>query len=195
MNCDFDGDGRDDFLGKGDASWLDLDGGGGGSSELVDWVHNGYGNFIRMHTWIPSEPGDDVNVFHAAADHVGDIVMLPIFNQFCVGDPSLAENQHCLDAAHTYFPLPPDYSTDIFVAGTANTYYHLIGFAFFFISCVDAPAEQSCPGHDLAVANGLIDKQINTIEGYFVTGVPVDWGSAGGTGGVDLGAYILSLTN
>jgi hypothetical protein len=45
------------------------------------------------------------------------------------------------------------------------------------------------------VENGLIPKQINTIEGYFVTHVPTDFGSAAGTGGVDLGVYIISLTN
>jgi hypothetical protein len=200
MDCDFNDDGKNDFLGKGDASWLDLNGGGGGSNELVDWVHNGYNEgTIRIHTWIPSQPGDDVNIFHAAADHVGEIVLLPIFNQHCVGNPfeEVDEfgNHYCLDAAHTFFPLdPPEIPEDIFVEGTANTYYHIIGFAFFYISCVDAPAEQTCPGHQLAVDNGLIAKQINTIEGYFVTGVPADFGSAG-PGAVDLGAYIISLTN
>lgn len=193
MDCDFDDDGRDDFLGNGDASWLDLNGEGGGSSELVDWVHNGFNEGIRIHTWIPSEPGDDVNIYHAAADHVGEIVLLPVFNQFCVGDPSLVENQHCLDAAHLTVPLPPNIDTDIYVYGTANTYYHIVGFGFFFISCVDAPSHGPCPGHALAVANGLIAENDATIEGYFVTGVPVDFG-AGGPGGVDLGAYVLSLT-
>jgi hypothetical protein len=202
MDCDFNNDGKDDFLGKGDASWLDLNGGGGGSSELVDWVHNGFlEGSIRIHTWIPSQPGDDVNIFHAAADHVGEIVMLPIFNQFCVGNPFEEVDEegekYCLEAAHEFFSLEdlPHISEDILVEGTANTYYHIMGFGYFFISCVDAPAEQNCPGHDLAVENGLIPKQINTIEGYFVTHVPTDFGSAAGAGGVDLGVYIISLTN
>lgn len=197
--CDFDGDGRNDFLGQGDAAWLDLNGGGGGSSELVDWVNNGFPDKIRIHTWVPSEPGDDVNIYHTAADHVGEIVVLPIFNQFCPGDPSLIENQYCIDNAHSVIPLPPEYTTDIFVYGTANTYYHIIGFALFYISCVDAPAEMNCPGHALAESNGVFElnklnpNSVFTIEGYFVTGVPVDFG-AGGQGGVDLGAYVLSLT-
>jgi hypothetical protein len=200
MDCDFDDDGRDDFLGQGDAAWLDLNGGGGGASELSDWVDNGFPDPIQVHTWVPSQPGDDVSIYHTAADHVGEIVLLPVFNQFCVGDPWLVENQHCLDAAHAYIPLPPDMGSDIFVIGNTQTYYHIIGFAFFYISCVDAPAEQNCPGHALAAVpggifdmNGLNPNSTFTIEGYFVTGVPVDFGAAG-PGGVDLGAYVLSLT-
>jgi hypothetical protein len=194
MVCDFDGDGRNDFLGRGDASWLDLDGDGGGASDMVDWIKDGFNDPIRIHTWVPSEPGDTVSGFHAAADEVGEIKVLPIFDQFCVGEPDAPENSYCMDIAHNHIPLPPGMTSDIVVYGTAQTYYHIIGFAYFYISCVDAPSHSPCPGHEKAVELGLIKHNVGTIEGYFITDVPPEFG-AGGLIGVDVGAEVLSLTN
>lgn len=190
FDCDLNDDGKIDLLGNGSRNWLDLNGGGGGASELVDWLDNGFSGALTIHTWVGSEPGDDVSIYHAAADHVGEVVLLPVFNQFC-NDPDPLTRQDCLDAAHAEFPGGPD----IVIYSTSSTYYHIVGFANFFISCVDAPAEQNCPGHNLAVSQslGLIPANTKSIEGYFITGYPTQL-TTPGTGGVDLGVYVLSLT-
>ncbi len=51
LDCDYDDDGVNDLLAAGDRSWLDLDGGGGGSSELVDWINGGFPGEVYIHTW------------------------------------------------------------------------------------------------------------------------------------------------
>jgi hypothetical protein len=87
LDCDYDNDGINDILAGGDRSWLDLDGGGGGSSELVDWIGGGFPGTIHSHTWLGGQPGVANNVFHAAKERVGDIVILPVFDRYCDGVP------------------------------------------------------------------------------------------------------------
>lgn len=204
LPCDFDGDGKNDFLGKGEGGFLDLDGGGGGADELIDWIDDGYPGLISIHTWIGGQPGDINSVFQTIEDHLYEVFVLPVFNITCpYGEPEPDPNPDplinaCLTAAHDHVPLPPDMTVDIVVPSTSNTFYHVVGFGFFYVSCVHRAGDY-CPGHALADANGIFSmNKINpnsvlTVEGYFVTGVPIDFG-AGGGGGIDLGAYVLSLT-
>lgn len=184
LDCDLDDDGEDDLIANGDRSWLDLDGGGGGSSELIDWINNGFPTTIPRHTWLGGQPGVANNVFQAAGDHVGDIVLVPVFDQFCDNDPETT----CPSKYHTGL------DNTVVTAG-GNYYYHIISFAGFYISCVNAPGVPGpeCPGHAVAVDQGIIAHNVKTIEGYFVTDEVLEGLGGGDPNAIDLGIYTLKL--
>jgi len=185
LDCDLDDDGDDDLVANGDRSWLDLDGGGGGSSELVDWINGVNVPTIEAGYWLGGQPGVANNVFQAVGDREGDFVIIPVFSNFCDDYP----DPQCSSL------IQPD-DTIITSAG-GNYYYRIVAFALFYISCVDAPGvpHGECDGHRVARDLGVIDSNTKTIEGYFVRGFVsgIGGGSSGG-GGLDLGAYTLYLT-
>lgn len=197
--CDIDGDGHNDLIGGGDRSWLDLNGGGGGASELSGWIKNGIATPISVHTWVPGQDGTAASIFKDTADYqLGQVALVPVINAICVGNPT--NKTACKNMAHATFPLPAGHNDVVNAGGGASaTYYHISGFAAFYISCVDSGSEggeagpkgNECPGHALAVSKGTIGKNDKTIEGYFVTGYKMD---VSGTGGMDLGIEIISLT-
>jgi len=183
LDCDLDNNGLDELLAEGMRSWLDLNGGGGGSSELVDWVNDGFGSEIYIHNWYGGQAGVANDVFQAAHDRINDIVVIPVFDMFCEGVPEV--------------DCPADYHTGtdntVLSGGASETYFHVISFAGFVISCVDAPPHGPCPGHDLAVAlNPSLNQNVKTIEGYFIGGyIP---GMGGGPGsGADVATYVIYL--
>lgn len=184
LDCDLDDDGDDDLIANGDRSWLDLDGGGGGSSELITWIDDGFPGLLSAHTWLGGQSGVANNVFQAAADHVGERVAIPVFDLICddYPDPDCAGDIHPEDTLVT--------------SAGGSYYYHIIGFAAFYISCVNAPGVPGpeCPGHQVASdVLGIIPNNTKTIEGYFVVGFGP--GSDNGTcSGLDLGYYSLRLT-
>jgi hypothetical protein len=197
MNCDLDGDGVIDVLGQGSRSWLDLDGGGGGSDELRDWIVDGFPGELTTHTWVPDQSGTANNVFQAAYDRIGDPLVLPVFDMFCEGDMTGAD---CAPLVHHN---PPDSVEDTIVANSAasSIYTHITSFAGFVISCVEAPlpggaGQGRCPGWEKL-------KEINnnppgfnstkTIEGFFITGFLPGLGG-GEPGPPDAGVYVLLLT-
>ena len=200
LNCDLDGDGEDDLIANGAKSWLDLDGSGGGASSLSDWIDNGFPGVIKAHTWTGGQTGTANSVFQTAGDHEGEIVFIPVFNLICDGDPST----ECPGDVHSQ-------DTIVHTAG-GNYYYHIISFAAFYISCVNASGVQhapdtalsgnECPGHKIArdlnvfadVTGGNNPHNPKTIEGYFLDDFPSGAGGGDCTGGIDTGAYILSLT-
>ncbi len=181
LDCDYDDDGVNDLLAAGDRSWLDLDGGGGGSSELVDWINGGFPGEVYIHTWFGGQSGVANDVFQAAYDRTGDYVLFPVFDQYCNQPGMLPE-----DACPTLYHWEDD--TTVPTGGAATLYYHIITFALFYIECVDAPPYGPCPGHEAA---GL-PNNVKTIEGHFVGGFV-----AGLKGklvdGVDAGAWTLYL--
>jgi hypothetical protein len=182
LPCDLDGDGEDDLIANGDRSWLDLNGGGGGSSELVNWINGGFPGELVEHTWMGGQPGVENNVFQAAGGRVGDIVLVPVYDMFCddYPDPACASLIHSQDI--------------ILTSAGGNYFYHIITFAAFYITCVDAPGVPGpeCPGHKLATDLGVFPNNTKTIEGYFVTGI-IPGAGGGNCGGTDVGAYTLSL--
>jgi len=191
LDCDLDNDGDDDLLAGGGRSWLDLNGGGGGSNELRDWIENGFNGTINAHSWMGDEPGVANNVFQAAAGKVGEFVLVPVFNEICNSNhnPETA----CSSQWHAGYDHVIDNSG-------GNYYYHVMGFAIFYITCVDSPGVPGpeCPGHQ--VARDMNSSYLHgrgsfkSIEGYFIEGfVPGVGGGAGG-GGIDTGAYTLFLT-
>ena len=135
VDCDFDNDGENDLLAGGDRSWLDLDGGGGGASELIDWINGGFPAEVDTHWWVAGQTGVANSVFQAVGDQVGSIVVLPIFDQLCPNYPTSAPD--CATLIHT-----DDYIVD---GGTGTSYFHIDGFAAFYISCVDAPGVHDAP--------------------------------------------------
>jgi hypothetical protein len=204
INCDSNGDGVDDFKVGGGRSWLDLNGGGGGSSELITWIEGQFNGQLRLHQWVPEQSGVSTNVFHALDCSVigtnkngcrnpKNPVILPVFNYFCNGKPTLAGNESCLTGAHTD---PADISLDQVISQNNNsTYFHLVGFAPIYVTCVD-DGNAGCPGHDAlvdAATKGSVDKNIKTIEGYFLRGYDFNLLKPE-IGGVDVGLEIPSLT-
>ncbi len=180
LDCDYDDDGLDDLIAGGDRSWLDLNGGGGGSSELVDWINGGFDGITKIHTWYGGQSGVATDVFQAAAGRVGDYVLFPVFDAYC-DQPGALPEYSCPDLYHSIDTTVPS-------GGASTLYYHVISFAYFRITCVDAPPYGPCPGHEAA---GL-PNQVKTIEGYFVKKIPPGLSGKPG-GGKDAGAYTLYL--
>jgi hypothetical protein len=120
IHCDLDGDGKNDIEGGGNHGWLDLNNGGGGASDLRDWIINGLDFPISTHTWLSGQTGTITNVYEAIKDHrQGEIALIPVFNAICEDSNPIA-NVACMDAAHLHPPfevVPP--SGDIDNAGQA----------------------------------------------------------------------------
>ena len=201
IDCDFDDDGRNDMFVGGDRSWLDLDGATnyscGGACELKDWVENGFNSEIIYHTWVPEQSGVANDIFHTAEDtydvggpKYGEVVILPVFDKACRGDPDTEEESGC-----------EWHDGDQYAGGEAcasgQWCYHIISFSAFVITCVsDTPgAANSCPAKDeaIGVPGSGIENNTRTIEGYFVEGF-VPGLSGRPSDGVDAGAYTLYLT-
>jgi hypothetical protein len=181
LDCDYNDDGINDLLAGGDRSWLDLSGGGGGASDMSDWILNGFPDEIHIHTWLGGQTGVANSVFQTVHSRIGDDVVIPVFDKYCDQPGSLPQTS----CPALYDP------EDITVpsGGTSTLYYHIISFSVFHITCVDAPPYGPCPAHKAAGIKG----NVKTIEGYFVQGpVPGLTGRPGD--GVDAGAYSLYLT-
>ena len=195
LDCDLDNDKINDVMAGGNRSWLDLSGGGGGASELRDWIWNGFQGKIQTHTWFGGQAGVENTVFQAVGDIIGTIVWLPVFNDYCIGDPLTV----CPGSYHTDLPDPPytgGHDTIVYSGGTSQTYFHVIQFSAFRITCVDAPGvPNTCahPGRDLAMeANpDLHWGNIKTIEGYFLE----DNGGSGKCEGPDAGIHTIYLNH
>ena len=175
VECDLDGDGDEELLVGGNRSWLDLSGGGGGASELVDWIRNGFPSEIQMHTWFAGQSGVENSIFFAVP--IGAQVVLPVFDAISVGLPVIPQ----LHGGDTIVPT----------SGTWTNYFHVISFSIFVPTCVHATGGDSCALYDDYRAEGYLGPDDKTIEGYFVNG---SVGGLGGVGELDAGAFTLYLT-
>jgi len=167
VDCDVDDDYENDLepLSGGNRAWLDLNGGGGGADDLSAWVRGGFPTDIDVHYWFAGQTGVTTKVYNTVADYqTGNDVIIPVFDQFC---PSGVPNINCPGLMH-----PED--TIIVSGGSSTDYFHVISFAIFHITCVEAGSHGPCPGND---ALGM-DPNVKTIEGCFVTGY-----TPGGGGG------------
>lgn len=181
IDCDIDSDGEDELIAGGNRSWLDLDGSssdsGGGSAQLVNWIRNGYPNSVSIHTFYGGQPGVSNNVFMAVEDIVDKTVLLPVYNAVFTGGPP---------------PLPYDDPDDQVVTSNGlTTYYHVIAFSLFKVTCVHAKGGDSCPLYDQLRADGVLGPDDKTVEGYFVEGSVV---GLSGQGDLIAGAYTTYLT-
>jgi hypothetical protein len=197
IDCDLDNDGINELMAGGARSWLDLDGGGGGASELSNWLINGFPNVIYPHTWIPEQAGVSTSIFKDAEVLVGREVVLPVFNKVCPNDSFTFTNPE------TSAQCNAGINDDISLA-VNNMNFHVIDFSKFHVTCVQTnknkAVEESptgpqnvngCPGHDLAVSVDSIDDNDKTIEGYFVEGQIYSYGGSGDW--MDVGTFVVVL--
>jgi hypothetical protein len=173
LNCDIDGDGDDDLAANGDRSWLDLNGGGGGASELTSWIENGFPGEVVEHTWYGGQPGAESSTFQTVGDYVGKIYGIPVFNIICDGEP----DRKCSSKVH---------SEDIILTSAGGNYfYHVVAFAGFYVSFV-AQATQRNVGR--CVENLTLSKRTRKRSRIFRHGILPNL--AGGTrSGFDTGVY------
>jgi hypothetical protein len=172
--CDFNGDGEVDIAAGGNRGWLYLE---GNASDLDNIMMSGTEGVVPKNKWFPGKPGSDDNVVSVAHDHkVGEIVLIPIFDKICETNDFYADCDYV---------SPPD---TVWEWSGNYTYYHIVDFGAFLITCVYDNVKDSCPGRDYA---GLKKNDANTIEGYFLDGYAANGIDGGGD---DLGVYVISLT-
>ena len=183
--CDMDGDGENDIVANGDRSWLDLDGSGGEPPDLIAMINGDRTPIATSHVWYGGQPGTDTPVFQEVEAHVGEIFLIPVFDQICDGYPIETEcpdvDYHAIDSS-------------VYTPG-GNYYYHIIAFAAFYVSCVDSGnGRDSCPGHDAAVDLGIFkNNSVKSIEGYFVDEEVLKGLGGADPNAIDLGVYHLQL--
>jgi hypothetical protein len=196
IDCDLDNNGIDELMAGGARSWVDLNGSGGGASELSNWLQYGFPDPIPPHTWLPEEAGVATSIFKDAAAYVlGEDVVLPVFNKVCDGYPNIFSDPELDQACH----YGPD---DDRSKATSNMNFHVITFSQFHVTCVQTaknkaedenhtPGFKDCPGHELAVSVGSIDENDKTIEGYFTVDQIYGYGGSGEF--IDTGAFVVVL--
>ena len=191
----------DELAAGGSRSWLDLNGvPGGGANELKDWISGAVPlDPINVHTWVPEESGVATSIFHTTANYlVGNNVILPVFDKICSGYPTVLEPESKAQCNAGVID-----NQDLIASGTLN--FHIISFSAFHVTCVQTgknksvaeagyylhPSDKGCYGHDSAVANGSIDDNDKTIEGYFTR---INLGGFGGPGDwYDTGTFTVVL--
>ena len=197
--CDFNGDDWAEIQGGGNRGWLNLDGESANAADMGAFIDGSekLENPIRVHEWLSGGSGNMTSVY--SHFQVGTVVWIPVFNVICDDDPR--DDPSCLANAHT--ETPPGYplesgETDYYDYYKVGIAYHVVGFAPYYISCVRTKTGDKCPGFTAAqtgaaLAGITLKNNMNTVEGYFVSGFPFPSGDSG-IGGVDLGNYIASLT-
>ncbi len=179
ITCDLDGDGKNDIEAGGNRGWLDLNNGGGGASDMRDWIINGVDFLVPPHTWKSGQTGTVTNVYEAIKDYrKGEVVLIPVFNAICDDSDPIA-TPLCMDAAHTS-PNPGEpLAGDEDSQGQAPK-FHVIAFNPFYISCVHTFSFEYCPGFALAQevnphpsipGKSLIPDNTPSVEGFFLTNV------------------------
>jgi Flp pilus assembly protein TadG len=190
-DCDLDEDGDNEVGSIYDRAWLNLNGGSFSWLEYFLWIIGGYGGNVPTHTWYQGEddPGDSLLspfVFLSAENLVGNIVLVPVINGICGGPPS--DDPSCETNIH---PAGPD-ST---VGSGAATYYHVGGFAQFYVSCVYYSGDSiTCPGRQAAITEGSISTSEQTIEGYFILAANLDEVTYTDEDALDGGVFTIELT-
>jgi hypothetical protein len=221
IDCDLNWDGINDVLGQGDRSWLDLDGGltcqsdscitSNGASALKNWIKGIGVPTLSIHTWLGGQTGVATTIFKTVNTEVkGKVAIVPVFDGWCGVNPDNDTSiPGCIKTVHD-----AEYAIDPSLVGTdhepiktspgAGEYFHIIGYSAFYVTCVDdGSGKNSCPGAvnlinentkpgGLWASLGKNNIKIKSIEGYFVKNYPLD--NAPGTGGVDMGLYIVSLS-
>jgi len=194
LDCDMDNDGINELLYGGERSWLDLDGGGGGG--LENWIDDGFDYPLYPHMWFAAEEGVMANLFQAAADRVGDTVIIPVYDIFCESDPRVTGSGCTWHSTEDIFP-GDDIGWPFDSENPLQTHFHIISYSYFHITCVEAPSVNvTCPGKAAAqtffenlYGDPIIANNTSTIEGYFVQ----DYGGEGACTGTYAGAYTIYL--
>lgn len=183
VDCDIDNDGNNDVeaLSGANRSWLNLDGGASGSSEMIAWIRGNNVPEVRNHTWFSGSTGVRDSVYQAIEDYrLHQYVLIPVFDLVA---PGLKNKE-----------LPPAFhSEDRFVDSGAGDYFHVMTFATFYVTCVSTGSNDHCPAKDALVSTGAIEKaNTKTVEGCFKQGL-FEGGGLPGQCNVDAGTYVLKL--
>lgn len=174
ITCDIDGDGKKDIQTGGDRGWLYLT---AGTSNIAAWIktNGAHPDFSLVnHIWLTGKSGNDVSVYDAMikASFPGQIVLVPVYNTLCPGDPRT--DAQCVTDAHSspWDPAPAG-GDDFSQIRLKNTNYHIVTFAPFYVSCVDKKGD--CPGLKYAqtLPGGSNLKDIPVMEGFFLRDVDV----------------------
>lgn len=192
VQCDLDGDGKKELQLGGDRGWLYLT---ADTSNISDWVDEGPHPDITLssHIWLSGKSGVSTNVYDKMikSGFIGEVVLIPVYNYVCDGDPRT--DSTCVAEAHASPPWPEFFGEDIFDEIRNKTLnYHIIAFEPFYVSCVSKKGD--CPGYQLAQAlSGGELKDGPVIEGFFLSDMDV---SADSTQGCDinLGNCTISLS-
>lgn len=179
INCDLDGDGKQDVFGSGDRSWLNLDGGSGSLQELVDWISLTDVPPIYIHSWVPNTSGDKQPVYPEIHDNlIEKIVTVPVFDSLCENQSIYSEE--CTPLLGHPWVTPQITVTDRVVTGTGNdSYAHITAFAGFAVTCVNAPqASNNCPlFNKFTDTFGAGYQSYRSVEGFFVGTFITGYGS------------------
>jgi Flp pilus assembly protein TadG len=184
INCDFNDDGILDVEGGADRGWLLLD--GQGAVDLSNLMLYGYDQEIVLPQWFPGKSGVANSVFINAHEIKFRINVIPVFNSICESTTYLTLTSDC----------PTEYIAGDLIRESSGdwSYYRVPGIAAFVVTCVSKGVSEYCPGKELT---GMYEdanlKKTSTIEGYFIGGY--NFGTAVGSGGFDLGVYVLSLVD
>jgi hypothetical protein len=194
LQCDLDGDGKKDIQIGGDRGWLYLT---ADTSSIGDWVDDGPHPdiLLQSHIWLSGKSGVDTSVIIKMANNgfAGEVVLIPVYNVICEGDPR--DDASCVAEAHATPPWPPFFGEDNMDEirnGTLN--YHILTFEPFYITCVSKSGD--CPGFRYAqtLPKGEELKDGPVIEGFFLSNVGVTPDTSQGCD-INLGNCVISLSN
>ena len=194
--CDLDGDGRIDWT-NSERSWLLLDK-DSNQAQLDDIVRGDITFGMFTPGWYPGRGGNIADVYHDAESFVeGTPALIPVFEWGMICGSSVDPRLDC--------ELADENDHVMKLAGNdPETYFYVIGFAEFYVSCVADSPSKVCPGKEEVIAK-LTDAGLSTmakdfknefsIEGYFLNGWVADNPELQtGENQIDLGIYIITLT-
>jgi secretion/DNA translocation related TadE-like protein len=189
IDCDFENDGIIDIDGGAGRGWLLMDGDDNQGASILFKIVNGE---LEVATdtprWFAGLSGGKASAFGVIRDvRVGDYALIPVFDAVCDTDDPVNDPVNC----PVYYGSGEEV---VYANGTADyVYYRVNGFAIFYISCVSKTFSDFCPGKQRAQDYLVINHNTSTVEGYFIEYfVPQNVGA--GSGSLDLGIYILSLS-
>lgn len=154
--------------------WVDLapDGSCTNSNCLVDEINGTQSYSVTTHTWVNGGSGGHTAAYKAIENYrldPGDYVIIPMFDDRCMGDPSLP-SADCAGKTH---------SQDKYYVGTGindnSVFFHLNTFAIFKVTCVDDGGKGKCLARknmfDMSQGSEIKDPpQVKSFEGCFVGG-------------------------
>lgn len=193
IQCDLDGDGKDELKFGGQRGFLYLD----NVNSLANFISKGPKTdiVIRSHKWLSGDSGVQTSVYNQMMNnnYVGSIVLLPVFNYLCQGDPRT--DSTCMDKAHeSPWPKLPSGGDDFSAIRGGKDNYHILDFAPFYISCISTSANR-CKGYDYAFKNTTgLKSNANIIEGFFITGYDDVTLDSNSTCEINLGNCVISLS-
>lgn len=170
IQCDLDGDGKNDILAKGDRGYLYLT---ADTSSISKWITDSPDFIVKSHVWLSGKSGGQVDVEIKMVDtgFPGRVALVPVYNYLCNNNPQT--DSTCVDGAHASPPWPAfDGMDDFSEISNQSPYFHIVAFAPFYISCVSKSGD--CPGYLYArTINSTLAANEPIIEGYFLSDVDV----------------------